>query len=286
LTLYDLYPIDAKLGPPQYQISDDEARNIRAARAGIPLVRPEAPVVEGTFDPQLAALYRQGLPKPDDPCPAGFVRNGYICLETDLNTERLAAAFKRISVLQHGYVWQYYREPPGRLISVIDVSSPDKSLHLSDVTDTNGSSDEFDFFLQPSGKALFLSGDQASPLLFQILDALSATTLLAVDASDGARLHGLFETDHSRGLQVDVRKFVVEDYGTVEIERLKALSEERETYRLMFPSVGPKGTATMTVTRSGAFLGGLATSPGEPSRKVSASECKHYLSMLNDISPI
>ena len=102
------------------------------------------------------------------------------------------------------------------------------------------------------------------------------TTLLTVDASDGAKLKRFFDSDQPSssgpglldGLRVNVtawpignnghtrdRHFEVENYGTVTIERQKAASEGQETYKLTFPSVSRKGTATMTVTGGGNFLG-------------------------------
>jgi hypothetical protein len=205
----------------------------------------------------------------NEPCDPGFVREGSVCIERDPNRERRAAAFRRISTLQQGYRWQFYRSPDGHVLHVIDVSAADRSLSIGDLTEGG-----LQAFLKPNGE---ISGSDFSSQL----DTLSETALLAVDRSDGMRINGLFASDPSHS---DVEAFVVKDFGTFQLKKLKTLSATDETYELTVPSAEGHGSiASMTFVSTGKYIGGVARNQGEPPRKVSASECKQYLLILYDI---
>jgi len=253
-----------------YLQKDPAFQEAMRASATTSAVEPAHAPSKESVDAQNAALAPLLQRLQTEPCDPGFVRDGSVCIQRDTDRERRAAAFKRISGLQEGYVWQFYRVPNGHIYSVIDFSSPDHSLSVADVT-TAG----YQAFLKPNGEP---GGSDLS----SVVDTLSQTTLLGVDSSDGARIKRLFSSDLSHS---DIEAFVAKGYGTIQIKKVRAFVAD-ETYELTAPSAeGHGGISSMTLTSTGKYIGGFARTQGQSPRKVSASECKQYLLILYDILP-
>jgi hypothetical protein len=234
-------------------------------------------------------------------CAAVFAGCTSVCAQSHDPQLNALEAFKRINALQQEYEAQYYKDSSGRMIGVFDATKSYSALHIADVTRPRRS-DALEFFLRSSGKI-----DSISPTLnglSAILDALSPNTLLTVDPADGAKLKRLLDPDQNHGASVDVRTFVVRDFGEINIERLTPATcaptgrdipegcqllshnEGKETYQLTFPGPSSSGKRTMTVTSAGKFLGGMVRDPGHRPQKESASACKYSLLLLYDMAAL